>query len=91
MIYQKDNFYHIFNRGCSKEKIFRSDSDYRKLLHKMNVNKVKLNIEIISYCLLPNHYHFLLYQKSDLPISDLLRNVFNGYVQYYNRKYNTWI
>ena len=88
MIYQKDNFYHVYNRGCNKEDIFFNDSDFQKLLHKMKNAKFSYGIEILAYCLLPNHYHFLLYQSSDIPISKWLKVIFSGYVQYINRKYN---
>ena len=88
MIYQKDNYYHVFNRGCNKEKIFLADSDYRNLLTKIKLTKDKYRVEVVAYCLLPNHYHLMLYQKSDKPISDWLRDLFNGYVQRFNRKYD---
>ena len=88
MIYQQGNYYHVFNRGCNKEKIFIAESDYKKLLSKIKLTKDTYKIEIIAYCLLPNHYHLMLYQASDKPISDWLRDLFNGYVQRFNRKYN---
>jgi REP-associated tyrosine transposase len=87
MIYQKSNFYHVFNRGCNKEAIFFNDSDYSKLLSKMKITNSSYNIEIIAYCLTPNHYHFLLFQAGLRPVSDWLKSLFSGYVQYINRKY----
>ncbi|MDO9577013.1 MAG: transposase [Candidatus Cloacimonadales bacterium] len=87
MIYQKENYYHVFNRGCGKESIFQSDSDYRKLINKMKLTKDLFEIEIIAFCLIPNHYHFILYQISDIPISNWLRDIFNSYVQSFNLKY----
>ena len=88
MIYQEKNFYHVYNRGCNKENIFFGETDYNILLSKMQKTKAKKNIEIIAYCLMPNHYHFLLYQNSDKPISDWLKSLFSGYVQRINRKYD---
>ena len=88
MIYQKDNYYHVFNRGCNKEKIFFAESDYKNLLTKIKLTKNTYKIEVIAYCLLPNHYHLMLYQASNKPISDWLRDLFNGYAQRFNRKYD---
>ena len=88
MIYQKDNYYHVFNRGCNRENIFFSKSDYNILLTKIKQSKDSYNIELIAYCLMRNHYHFILYQVSDKPISNWLRDIFSGYVQRFNRKYN---
>jgi REP element-mobilizing transposase RayT len=39
------------------------------------------------YCLMPNHFHFLLEQTSNLPISKLLAKVCTSYSKYFNKKY----
>lgn len=44
-------------------------------------------VEIVSYCLLPNHYHFLLRQASDNGASKFLQKVMTGYTMYFNKKY----
>ncbi|MDO9577000.1 MAG: transposase [Candidatus Cloacimonadales bacterium] len=88
MIYQKDNFYHVYNRGCNKEDIFFDGSDYQKLLQKMKKTHSYYGVEILAYCLMPNHYHFLLFQPSDIPIFKWLKVLFSGYVQYINQKYH---
>ncbi len=88
MIYQESNYYHVFNRGCNRENIFFSKSDYNILLSKMQKTKDKKNIEIIAYCLMHNHYHFFLYQNSERSVSDWLKSLFSGYVQRINRKYD---
>ncbi len=87
MIYQEGNYYHIYNRGCNKENIFFSESDYKMLLSKIDQTKDKKKIEIIAYCLIPNHYHFLVHQNSEQAVSDWLKSLFSGYVQKVNRKY----
>ena len=88
MIYQKGNYYHVFNRGCNKEKICFNNQDYKSLLKKIKQTIEVYEIEVIAYCLMPNHYHFLLYQVSDKPVSEWLKSLFSGYVQIINRKYN---
>ena len=87
MIYQKDNFYHVINRGCNKQKIFFNDQDYKYLFKKMKQTRENYNIEVIAFCLMSNHYHLLLYQISEKPVSDWLKSLFSGYVQTINRKY----
>ena len=88
MIYQEGNFYHIYNRGCNKENIFFSESDYNNLLSRIQQTKDAKNVRIIAYCLMPNHYHFLLYQDSERPVSDWLKSLFSGFVQRINKKYD---
>lgn len=42
------------------------------------------NIEIIAYCLMPNHYHFILHQLAANVISELIGRACNGYVKAVN-------
>jgi putative transposase len=42
----------------------------------------------ICYCLMPNHFHFVFEQKTELPLSLLLLKLCTGYAKYFNRKYN---
>jgi len=57
-----DRYYHCYNRGVNKEPIFRTDDIYLFLLTRVKKYADKFNIRIIAYCLMPNHYHFLLRQ-----------------------------
>lgn len=43
---------------------------------------------LVVYCLMPNHFHFLLRQNGDIPISKLMLSVCGGYSKFFNKKYN---
>lgn len=43
-------------------------------------------IEIVSYCLNPNHFHFILKQVSDNGISLFMKKLLGGYTSYFNIK-----
>jgi len=49
--------------------------------------KRKLLIEILAFCLMPNHVHLLVKQIRDGGISKLMRKIGAGYGIYYNNKY----
>ena len=87
MVFEQGNYYHLFNRGCNKEPLFNSEADYYELLNRIKNSDHRFYVNIISYCLMPNHYHFLVQQKTDCPVTKWIRFIFNGYVQYYNQKY----
>lgn len=50
------------------------------------VTRSKL-VDIICYCLNPNHYHFLLQQKEVGGISEFMKRLGGGYTKYFNKKY----
>lgn len=45
------------------------------------------SINLYAYCLMPNHFHFLLSPTTDTALSDFMSNIQNGYSKYFNLKY----
>ncbi len=48
----------------------------------------KEEIELIGYCLMPNHFHILLKQNSKNSMQGFMRSVMTRYAQYFNKKYD---
>lgn len=46
----------------------------------------KARVEVLAYCLMPNHFHFLIKQLEDNGITDYMRRLINSYVHYVNLK-----
>ena len=44
-------------------------------------------IDLLAYCLMPNHFHLLLKQHTKNAISKLLSRLTIAYVMYFNKKY----
>ena len=86
MIYEQGGIYHLFNRGCDKRDIFLGNSNYRFFLRKIRLTKEKYNLDIISYCLMPNHFHLLVRQNSEKIIAKWVQKVLSGYVQAFNKQ-----
>lgn len=53
-------------------------------LYKTNLHG---KVEVLSYCLMPNHFHLLLKQTTVDGISRLLKQLTNAYTLYFNQKY----
>ncbi len=47
----------------------------------------KCLVEVLAFCLMPNHYHFLLRAKSDTSIAEFMKKINGGYAKYFNLKY----
>lgn len=53
-----------------------------------NLDTTKKIIEIVCYCLMPNHFHFLLKQMRDNGITEFVSKLSNSYTKYFNTKNN---
>ena len=65
--FESEYFYHVFNHARGSDKLFESDWDYNNFLSL--VKKYVLPVaEIYAYCLMPNHFHFLVKNRIiDIP------------------------
>mgnify|MGYP001585595635 CR=1 FL=1 len=52
-----------------------------------NIKKRQLIVEILAFCLMPNHYHLIIKQLVDGGISDYIQKIGIGYTAIFNRKY----
>lgn len=84
----KDNFYHIFNRGNHKSLIFFSNRDYERFLDKLKNYKDKFKVEIISFSLLPNHFHLLAKPGRDATLPNFMKNLLSSHSHYLSVKYS---
>jgi REP element-mobilizing transposase RayT len=89
--------HHIYNQGNNRERIFHEDADYIEFL-KLFRKYVLPNCETLAYCLMPNHFHFLIQATEQSAKNKLVGNLnlcelSNGYrllqsnyAQYINKK-----
>ena len=53
-------YYHLYNRGNNREKIFFERENYLFFLRRFRHYLVDSTLDVNAYCLMPNHYHFLV-------------------------------
>lgn len=59
MGFSENSFFHIFNRGINKQKIFFNNDNYDHFLTKIERHIVP-HCDVMAYCLMPNHFHLLV-------------------------------
>ena len=57
--------FHVLNRGVGRMKLFRKDGDYEAFEAIVEKTLITCPMRICSYCLMPNHWHFVLWPKND--------------------------
>ena len=85
--YLPDQYYHIYNRGAHKKSIFQEEENYIFVLQKVQRYRQQFSLAIIAYCLMPNHYHFLVRQDKEHAAGLLPQRVFNSYTKAFNKRY----
>lgn len=58
-----------------------------KIIKSLRMNNFYQEIELISYCLMPNHFHLLVKQNSEKAIDSFLNSLITRYVMYFNKKH----
>ena len=67
---EPERFYHLYNRGVNGEIIFKTERNMLFFLEKIKENLLPVS-DIYAYCLMPNHFHFLLQIKSEEELKSL--------------------
>ncbi len=82
----RGSYYHVYNRGARRGRIFFSPENYEYCIRLLGRYRARYSIVVIAYCLMPNHYHLLVRQSSDIRVSKLINVTFNAYVQAVNKQ-----
>lgn len=69
---QPESFYHIYNHGIGSDAIFFNDENYIYFLKKFT-EFISPVANTYAYCLMPNHFHFLVQIKSEKEIFEFLK------------------
>ena len=98
-IYVENGYYHLYNRGVEKRTIFQEENDYQTFLHLLKKYLTEepfipfskktffKRIDLLAYCLMPNHFHLLIKQSDKNAITDFIRKICTIYSMYFNQKY----
>lgn len=78
-------FYQYSETPVSYSTFIRLKKDRQELIWLRMIQSPK-QVEVLCYCLMPNHFHFLLKQKLDNGISCFMSNIQNSYTKYINVK-----
>ncbi len=81
--------YHVFNRGNNRKDLFRCGEDFACFLKLLSSSQEKYDIRVFHYCLMTNHFHFLLRSEVKEGLPRFMHWLQLGYARYFKRKYHT--
>ena len=81
----EDAYYHVMNRGRSRQKIYPETACYEDFLKCLDEAHARFGIEIHAYCLMGNHYHLLIKTPRG-NLSRAMRHIDGVYTQRHNRR-----
>lgn len=76
--------YHVTSRGDRRESIFEDDDDRRALLGVVAHGLERFDAQMLAYCLMGNHYHFVLHTRA-ANLSLLMRHINGVYTRICSR------
>jgi len=78
--------HHITQRGNYQQKIFADDTDRRKYLSLLKEESKRYHLDILAYCLMSNHLHFMVIPQREDSMAKVFKYTNMKYSQYYNNK-----
>ncbi len=61
--------YHVLNRANGRARIFRRDPDYEAFERILAEALPRVGMRLLSYCVMPNHWHLVLWPRADGDLS----------------------
>jgi len=78
--------HHVTQRGNRRGQTFFEDGDYELYLDLLAESAAKANVEIMSYCLMPNHVHIILIPSDEDGLCRTFGDVHRRYTGHINAR-----
>jgi putative transposase len=79
--------YHVLNRGNGRAEVFHQPADYDAFVALFEPACERLRMRILAYCLMPNHFHLVLWPYRDGDLGRWMQWLMTSHVRRYHRHY----
>ncbi len=80
--------YHVINRGNGRAKVFHQPEDFEAFVALVAKAATRVPVRVIAYCLMPNHFHMVLWPRHDGDLSRFMQWLLTAHVRRYHRHYH---
>ena len=81
--------HHVINRGNDRKTVFHKAGDYLAFLRFMHEAQLIVPVRMLAFCLMPNHFHLVVWPESVEALSAYMRTLMNAHVRNYHQHYGT--
>jgi putative transposase len=65
--------YHVLNRAAGRARIFRAPRDFEAFEEVLTQAKRRVPMRLLAWCVMPNHWHLVLWPRGDDDLSEFMR------------------
>jgi len=73
--------FHVLNRGNERRSIFEADGDYLAFLRVMSETLDRVPLQLLAWCLMPNHWHLVLRPQEDGQLGQFMQRLTTTHVR----------
>lgn len=81
--------YHVLNRAVARATLFHQSGDYAAWEKVLREAHARLPLRVLAYCLMPNHWHLVLWPHHDGELSEFLRWLTVTHTQRWHAHYHS--
>jgi putative transposase len=79
--------HHVTNRANRRHTIFKKPADYSAFLKILREAGTRFHMRLIGFCVMPNHFHLILWPPIDVSLSEYMHWVTSTHVRRYHEHY----
>lgn len=80
--------FHVVNRGNSRQTLFSQPDDYGAIVRVVREALLIVSVRILGYCLMPNHWHFVLWPELDDQLSVFMHQMTSTHVRRWQKAHD---
>jgi putative transposase len=84
-----NSIHHVLNRGNRRATIFHKAADYEAFMNLLGATLDDVPMRILGVCLMPNHFHLVLWPEEGIDLSAYMHCLMNAHVRRYHEHYQT--
>jgi len=81
--------FHVLNRGNNRQTLFDTPGDYEAFIRVVKETLLIVSLRILAYCLMPNHWHFVLWPQVDRELSHFMHQLTTTHVRRWHKAHHS--